>query len=719
MSSGRQVQDESVLSAKHAALNVPFQASFSNKLTIFNNTNPHKLMAKRSYGDKSNLTINIGQSAYFAASELKRLSKQISRNANFSKAELTHYGWQWHLSEKYLGAMLSCLAPMKSLSSLKLNLFHPRNLKENTFKNLAIGLPNLLKLEISFAPNSNTHTEILTDLGRSLTYFPHLTKLSLNLSSLTLTNDEIWIVAKKIQRLKKRVTSLKLNLSRITGLSSIGVEGIAKSLMKLEKLTNLELDLSECPLIEDQDIEKLFASLKMIKTLSSVSLALRVPGKLTQKSLQVLLGHENSSRQDGIITLDIVQIGSEIKQDTFEPSSFSQLTRLHLDLTGWSKGEAGVTTDLGGSFRGFPTLSALDLSVGSNQMLDKRDLTEICISLIRLKSLSRLHLNFSSVNENLTNQAIISLGHALKTLTNLVDFKLDTSECLKINHAAWSSLFQDMGSLIELTNLSLNFSNCKGITEHEFQQLSLSLTEMKFLIFLELDFAYCHLHDATLQNLGFVLKNLRNLQVLTAVLYGNKKINSKGFLSMSSGFSEAQSLTEVNLNVDPSILPEGADKRCSLVHCLHGAKFLKSVKIESSMCSEAQLLALSSHLVELEHVPCIKLHFLGGDGISPNTKAAFTKNMRKLSGLKEFELLVDYNRLNVWFDDFYKIHWRMKDIQAGSGEEQIVRYKEAIRRERRIQRKELLITLIIMLIFFVILGLVILIPWAIGSKSYS
>jgi len=187
---------------------------------------------------------------------------------------------------------------------------------------------------------------------------------------------------------------------------------------------------------------------------------------------------------------------------------------------------------------------------------------------------------------------------------------------------------------------------------------------------------------------------------------------------MSSGLSEAQSLTEVNLNVDPSILPESADKRNAMIACLRGAKFLKSLKIEASLCSEAQLLALSNHLRELEHVSCIKLHFLGGVGISPTTKLAFAKNMRQLRGLKEFELVVDYNRLSVWFDDFYHIAWRMKDIQAGSGAEQIVRYKEVLKKERRIQRKETCIALTAMIIFFVVLGLVILVPY-LAAPKYS
>lgn len=417
-----------------------------------------------------------------------------------------------------------------------------------------------------------------------------------SLSELKLRLHYGWSERHRVEKLSLVLRNMKTLVNLHLDFSNIGVKGIRSLFMALKPLKALHsLDLAFSS-ISDKEIKALYLALKSLKPVPKLKLAF---GQI---------------RGQGFGTLDFGQLGGKPickldllvstkrawqKEEQFSLIKNHQCIKVHLFFTRvLVQNEIEMLSSSLKNYRALfefalnsdlPFANSTELLLALRNMkplwklefglvdMNNSTLEDLSLSLIQLKGLSNLKLNFaksngisdngveslslplkylkllSNLDINLSNydyvsdKGVESIMQVLKDHNSLSNLKLDFSQCKKINYKG------EPGCVLTLKNLSkehiskLNFFWFYEITNDGKETFSVTPTSLESLpkVFsdlksletlsnLYLSLSYCNgIQEKEIDELFFVLKDLKLLSTLNLDLHSRPRLSNQNLESLS------------------------------------------------------------------------------------------------------------------------------------------------------------------------------------------
>jgi len=242
-----------------------------------------------------------------------------------------------------------------------------------------------------------------------------------------------------------------------------------------------------------------------------------------------------------------------------------------------------------GSIKQLASLEALMLTPAPIMVKASDVFFGLCKTLGSSKSLKYFYLDLDGHLEgshptnslNFADLSVFNLSEGIRSLTRLKGLSLNFRQCKEITDESLKKIRPIATSLISLKKLSLNFAGCSKISDEGFYQvanmiavgnlnhISLDFTSCnkisdealnylesvlelsaRPLKYLSLQFWHCrNISDEGLNCIGKALAALRNLASLTLAFGGCNQISDQGLNNLGDVLSSLKSLKELSINL--------------------------------------------------------------------------------------------------------------------------------------------------------------------------
>jgi len=366
-------------------------------------------------------------------------------------------------------------------------------------------------------------------------------------------NDEVLVSKLKryqkqwsVGRMSKFLSEFKLDSLKPGQMKPVHLFRLIKSLRRLVKIN---LGLRFLPIRSIVHVKTMIFSLKRSKNLTSVDLSFILCQDLTSKNLKRWLTQIKSLRR--LRTLKVtfgVCLSQGLKDLSQAIRRLSNLLSLHLTFQDTEKllGDDNIKPLLTevGKLR---NLSEFNLSFMRCSQLTKNCLQNLAVCLKKLGSLTRLTLALKECS-NIGNQGLCHLFNQLKNCRKLNRVVLHVNRNSQIDDTSLITLGSLLKELEEITNLDLEFSFLRNITEDGWHSLFRSLEYLKKLKFLQLNLFDCAgCTDKTLVTLACNMKTWISLSEVTFDFQSSSKITGDGIKAFCIGLKDLKSVSKVSL----------------------------------------------------------------------------------------------------------------------------------------------------------------------------
>jgi len=264
------------------------------------------------------------------------------------------------------------------------------------------------------------------------------------------------------------------------------------------------------------------------------------------------------------------------------------------------------------------SLSNLTFAFNSPWDLDDSHLKKLTLYLSKLDKLQSLGFRFLR-STKITNTGLQPLFLTLKNLPLLENVRIHLIGCNGCSVATFNDLFSSLATCMSLKKLDIDIKTDSGCDLNTIEPLSLGLNLLNAPSLRELSLApYTNFTDSGLTQLSQALLRFSSLKILTINFSGGLCITDQGFCQLSYFLQALTSLSTL------SLLNVGS---CRLWWAID---------------------VLSQGIAGLIQLQNLSLGFTGCFGQKSTTVQNLSSSLRKLKGLKQLKLILDYCS---FFDD--------------------------------------------------------------------
>jgi len=366
----------------------------------------------------------------------------------------------------------------------------------------------------------------------------------------------------------------------------VQIKHLPKYLSHLKQLQSLELNFDRPNDLGDSTLINLASVLPKLPLLTQINLSLARYGRMILGS--TLLEIFSNIRNCSSINLnfeDFNVVNQEASDFLVEglkqlQAPLVQTLRLHVHKNLSPQDFISVCQ----TFTRFTSLNLLHLSFLESKSLTKHSVVELCLVLSRITTLSSLSLKIPFAAKSIS--VIGSLASAIKSLPNLVHFKLSFESDMESHPDEIPQLFESLKTLTHLQFLDVSFANQKSLSDDILERFSESLQKLVQLKHLTLGFGDAS--PMTAQGVEFLtnaIAKMSDLSFLDLNFGGIREIDEETIERIAQTIRHLPLLYSVNL------------------------RFIKCFRLRDN---ERSLLSLFDALKEMENIREVFLYISKG-----------------------------------------------------------------------------------------------------------